>query len=289
MMINGPFRGENVQDHSASCAVWERTDNAVTFDTLHNNVSFAQQQAALYADNLTSFLDRTLPSLAYISLSTLVGNTTAKALLDEAATYVSASTAPYKRTLQEQIVFLQQYPEFVTQVELLTYDGFACSSGTAAPNKTYATFFAAQQHLLSRGSIHINSSKASDHPIINPNYYSVPFDVKVATAGTSFLRKIADTPQFSDILGKEILPGPGVNLQDYTTTIGFSTEYHPVGSASMLPQGQGGVVDSSLKVYGTSNVRVVDASIIPLHISAHMQATTYGIAEKAADIILSGH
>jgi choline dehydrogenase-like flavoprotein len=54
----------------------------------------------------------------------------------------------------------------------------------------------------------------------------------------------------------------------------------------MLPKNQGGVVDSSLKVYGTSNVRVVDASIIPLHISAHIQATTYGIAEKAADIIL---
>jgi len=56
----------------------------------------------------------------------------------------------------------------------------------------------------------------------------------------------------------------------------------------MLPRNHGGVVDSSLKVYGTANVRVVDASIIPLHISAHPQATIYGIAEKAVDIILSG-
>jgi len=56
----------------------------------------------------------------------------------------------------------------------------------------------------------------------------------------------------------------------------------------MLPRNEGGVVDSSLKVYGTSNVRVVDASIIPLHISAHLQSTVYGIAEKAADIILHG-
>jgi len=32
----------------------------------------------------------------------------------------------------------------------------------------------------------------------------------------------------------------------------------------MVPKATGGVVDSTLVVYGTKNVRVVDASIIPL-------------------------
>lgn len=46
-----------------------------------------------------------------------------------------------------------------------------------------------------------------------------------------------------------------------------------------------GVVDGRLIVYDTKNVRVVDASIMPLQISAHLSSTVYGIAEKAADII----
>ena len=41
----------------------------------------------------------------------------------------------------------------------------------------------------------------------------------------------------------------------------------------MLPRADGGVVSSKLIVYGTVNVRVVDASIIPLHISAHVSTS----------------
>jgi len=44
----------------------------------------------------------------------------------------------------------------------------------------------------------------------------------------------------------------------------------------MLPRDSGGVVDTNLVVYGTKNVRVVDASIMPLQVSAHLMAPAYG-------------
>jgi choline dehydrogenase len=49
-----------------------------------------------------------------------------------------------------------------------------------------------------------------------------------------------------------------------------------------------GVVDSQLRVYDTANIRIVDASIMPLQVSAHLSSTLYGVAEKAADLIKAG-
>lgn len=56
----------------------------------------------------------------------------------------------------------------------------------------------------------------------------------------------------------------------------------------MMDRALGGVVDGTLRVYDTTNLRVVDASILPLQISAHLSSTLYGVAEKAADIIKAG-
>ena len=64
-----------------------------------------------------------------------------------------------------------------------------------------------------------------------------------------------------------------------------TTSYHLSGTAAMLPQEKGGVVDENLRVYGTTNLRVCDASIFPLIPAANPMSTVYAVAERAADII----
>ena len=45
------------------------------------------------------------------------------------------------------------------------------------------------------------------------------------------------------------------------------------------------VLDAELRVRGISNLRVADASIMPLLMTGHPQMACYGIGEKVADLI----
>ena len=56
--------------------------------------------------------------------------------------------------------------------------------------------------------------------------------------------------------------------------------YHPSGSCSM-----GKVVDNELRVYGLANVRVADASVIPLGLTGNLNATAILIGERVGDFI----
>ncbi|CAD6901169.1 unnamed protein product [Tilletia controversa] len=152
----------------------------------------------------------------------------------------------------------------------------------------------------SRGSVHTSSASTFAKTIVDPRYFSVPFDMDMQVAGCRGVRRVYQTSPVSDLFaaGEEI-PGFDVSRggipdgpkhgafarwQKWISE-GYSSVAHPVGTCALLPRQMGGVVDANFKVYGTANVRVVDASTLPQLISAHLSSTLYGIAERAADQI----
>ena len=65
------------------------------------------------------------------------------------------------------------------------------------------------------------------------------------------------------------------------------TIYHPVGTCKMgTSMDPMAVVDPELRVLGTSNLRVIDASIMPKIVGGNTNAATVMIGEKAADMII---
>jgi choline dehydrogenase-like flavoprotein len=146
------------------------------------------------------------------------------------------------------------------------------------------------QTAFSRGSVTINSTSPFAPPVIDSRYLSNPLDIKLLVEGFKYTRRIRATNALQSISAFEIYPGGSVNTDEQIESFirqTLSTESHHAGTAAMLPQELGGVVDSELRVYGVKGLRIVDASIIPLLPAAHLQSTVYAVAEKAGDIILT--
>ncbi|KAJ6462721.1 hypothetical protein DFH09DRAFT_573237 [Mycena vulgaris] len=147
---------------------------------------------------------------------------------------------------------------------------------------------------FSRGSVKITSKDPFTYPTIKVNYFGVGMDLDMQVAGARLARRILTTAPLSSLSTGETIPGNAVpdnaargSDAAWQTWIknGFASVAHPIGTAAMMRRSLGGVVDAQLKIYDIANVRVVDASILPLQISAHLSSTLYGVAEKAADLI----
>lgn len=145
---------------------------------------------------------------------------------------------------------------------------------------------------LSRGSVHIATKSSWDHPVINPNYFSGPLDLKLQTLIAMQSRQVYSTPPLSDLVEKEITPGfdvvpEGAGYKEWEKWVkdSFTSVWHPVATLSCMKEELGGVVDERLRVYGVKGVRVVDASVLPVQLSAHLSSSLYGIALKAAQMI----
>lgn len=144
----------------------------------------------------------------------------------------------------------------------------------------------------SMGSVKLANDGSKRNVSIDFNFFSDERDQQVLVEGVKKARQILASPEFDHLRGEEMAPGKQVQtdaqileyLRQTATTV-----YHPVGTCKMGVDDMAVVHPLTLKVTGMSNLRVMDASVMPRLTSGNTSAPSMMIAERGAAMILAEH
>ncbi|KAH7126914.1 hypothetical protein B0J11DRAFT_526754 [Dendryphion nanum] len=306
VVVDLPGVGENLNDHSATGISLAVKDEYPTAEVLIRNPEIAQQAMEAYITHKAGPLTNAPTTVAFISLEM------ADPDLKEPEKHVRSLVAEHQQAhpnsdpagrdaiLARQLV---NPKEAIGQIVFLnvgidmsrTDDALRLFVHEAPGN--WITLGSCSTRSFSRGSVHVESSDHTKQPVIDPNYFGNPLDLDISARATLHALKIAEAEPLASKLKRDengqIIFHPSwkkgcpktLEEAKEMTALNTITEYHPIGTCNMLPREKQGVVDTECKVYGTTNVRVVDASIFPTHVQGNIVSLVYAIAEKAADAI----
>ena len=148
-------------------------------------------------------------------------------------------------------------------------------------------------HLLlarprSIGEVRLASADTRVDPLIDPRYFSDPYDMETLVKGTQIALDIMSGPAFDRFRGDMLIHYDRDDPSQIEQTLReyADTEYHPCGTAKMGPDADPmAVVDARLRVRGIEGLRVADASVMPAITSNNIHAPVIMIGEKCADMI----
>jgi choline dehydrogenase-like flavoprotein len=291
-IIDLPGVGESLQDHLMTGISYEAADGVMTGDDLmrQNPEALAAAQK-LYEEHKTGpFSIGSIQSSAFMPL------------INASQSEVLAQFPPRPTDGEYDAIVrsIINKPDECTAVWFmflsqsnLHADAKGYAGNTLQP-ENYASLGCWLSHPLSRGSSHIASADPTAKPRIDPKHLTHPADLEILARHVQSLDMLRNRPELSTMFkpdGKRNHPD-SFKVADLEIAKKYITEsargaLHSCGTTSMMPRDLGGVVDDTLKVYGTTNLRVVDASIIPLIPRGNIISSVYAVAEKAADIIKS--
>ena len=143
------------------------------------------------------------------------------------------------------------------------------------------------------GELKLTSKDVGVQPHLNYNYFAEEFDRQRAREGVRLALKLAEHPDFGDVLEERIEPLDSDlesdDALDQWLLREATTGQHISGTCKMGPASDPmAVVDQHGSVHGIEGLRVVDASIMPDCIRANTNVTTMMIGERISDLILQG-
>ncbi|TIA88950.1 hypothetical protein E3P81_03196 [Wallemia ichthyophaga] len=98
-----------------------------------------------------------------------------------------------------------------------------------------------------RGVIEIQSNDPFTHPAIDPGYLTHSADMEMMRQGVRFAIELCKASEMGDYITKQENYNNNTDEAiDMAIRDDAHTEYHPLGTAAMLPLDKGGVVNTSL-------------------------------------------
>ncbi|MFO0695413.1 MAG: GMC family oxidoreductase N-terminal domain-containing protein [Polyangiales bacterium] len=145
-------------------------------------------------------------------------------------------------------------------------------------------------HLLlarpkSLGEVRLRTPDTRDAPLIDPRYFSDPYDMPTLVKGTQLALDIMNDRAFDPYRGEMLIHYDRSDPAQIEETLRnhADTEYHVCGTCRMGPDSDAtAVVDARLRVKGVEGLRVADASIMPRVTSNNIHAPVLMIGEKCA-------
>ncbi|KAJ7029218.1 hypothetical protein C8F04DRAFT_1116936 [Mycena alexandri] len=162
------------------------------------------------------------------------------------------------------------------------------------PKGDYLTVIVDLLRPLSKpGTVTLKSTDPLEQANININFFEDDLDLVAMREGVRFVDNIVMNGEGMKDIIEEDYPWPMPRTSDEAMNKMIlersQTGFHPCGTTRMSKDIKQGVVDGRLRVHGVQNLRVIDASVIPLIPDCRIQNSVYMIAEKAADMIKADH
>ena len=140
-------------------------------------------------------------------------------------------------------------------------------------------------HSKSKGTVILRSDDPDEPPIIDPGYLTVLEDLQKCKLALQLGLDIGN--KLSQWKERQIAPTPNEDLETYIRATADTT-HHFCGTCRMGDDGSS-VVDAELRVRNTSGLRIIDASVFPLPITANTAAATMMIADKGVNKIITSN
>lgn len=283
---NMPSVGAHFQDHPVAFLSYNLTGTSfpnpstILINATYNATVFAeytQRRTGPYAaarGNSAAFLS--LPQLtpAFRSIVRRLRGQDARSFLPA----VYADGALLRGYERQRAILLDHYGSDKAAVSEYPFNG----GGRAT---------AALQKPVSRGTVTLDPAAPRGAPVVQYNALQNPVDADVIVAMVRYSREFWARRELAKFAPKEaaLTAADDTNEEIIRGLVAKNllspTFAHPAGTCSMMPERLGGCLDEGLRVYGVRGLSVVDASMMPLIPAAHLQATMYAVAEKAADLI----